>query len=66
MRDRRHHPGLVGGMLNAAAQIGTAVGIAVLLSVAPPTRSTVHLAAAGAALAAGLAVRLTRCRADRG
>ncbi|WP_327000848.1 MFS transporter [Dactylosporangium sp. NBC_01737] len=54
--------GLVGGLLNAAAQIGTAVGIAVLLAIAPPTHATAYLAAAGAALAAGLLVRLTRAR----
>jgi MFS family permease len=52
--------GLIGGLLNAAAQIGTAVGIAVLLVVAtrwsgsadePAGQTTAYLVAAGIALA---------------
>jgi hypothetical protein len=39
-------------------------GIAVLLVIAPPDRTTAYLAAAGAALAAGLTVRFARRRAD--
>jgi len=51
--------GLIGGLLNAAAQIGTAVGIAVLLVVAgrwsgsadePAGQTAAYLVAAGAAL----------------
>ncbi len=64
--------GVVGGLLNAAAQIGTAVGIAALLVVADSRAGplTAYLAAAGLAAAAmfvtGACERMNRSRAAAG
>jgi MFS family permease len=51
--------GLIGGLLNAAAQIGTAIGIAALLA-APGGRAAAYLVAAGLAAIATAACALPR------
>jgi MFS family permease len=54
--------GLIGGLLNAAAQIGTAIGIAVLL--AAPGGPAAYLIAAGVALIATAACAFLRSPSD--